>query len=65
MVKRKATRRAQPRRVTTKAVSFLVRDLDAEMWAAVKRRADAEGRSLKWVAHELFFLYANQDIQFD
>lgn len=56
---------AKKRRVERrKQVSFLIRDIDGELWDAVKRRAAEEGRSLRWVILELLFVYANQEIDF-
>jgi len=45
-------------------VGFHVRNIDRELWLAVKRRAAEEGRSLRWVILELLFRYANYEIDF-
>jgi hypothetical protein len=38
-------------------MSFILRNPDPELWDAFKRRAAAEGRSLRWVLLELIRRY--------
>ena len=42
----------------------MLRNVDGELWAAVKRRAAEEGRSVRWVILQLLWLYANHEIDF-
>lgn len=38
--------------------SYILREIDPEFWARVKRRVESEGRGLKWVVLRLLELYA-------
>lgn len=43
--------------------SYIIRGIDAELWQAVKRRASADGRSLRWLILRLLALYAANGLE--
>lgn len=42
--------------------SFILRNPDKALWEAFKQRAQAEGRSLRWVILELIRRYVEQGL---
>jgi hypothetical protein len=59
----KATHRPRKRRLERRTrQDFLVRDIDPKLWAAVKRRANRDGRTLRRVVLDLLTIYANHDL---
>lgn len=44
--------------------SFILRDIDAALWADVKARADQQGHTLRWVLLALLRSYVQGNITF-
>jgi len=60
---KKTTHRPRKRRLERRTrLDFLVRDIDPKLWAAVKRRANQDGRTLRRVVLDLLTIYANHDL---
>lgn len=45
--------------------SFILRNIDPKQWAAVKKRAAGEGRTIRWVVLRLLQLYAREGLDLD
>jgi hypothetical protein len=45
--------------------SFILRNIDPKLWAAVKKRAAGEGRTIRWVVLRLLQLYAREGLSLD
>jgi len=43
--------------------SYIIRDIDPELWRAVKRRASDDGRSLRWLLLRLLTFYASNGLE--
>jgi hypothetical protein len=42
--------------------SYLLRDIDPELWAKAKARAEKEGHSLRWVIFQLVAQYVKHGL---
>ncbi len=51
-------------KATQKKLHYMVRNIDGAMWKAAKKKAQEEGRSMRWVITNLLWLYANHEIDF-
>lgn len=56
-----AVAKPKPKRRRNKGAQYLIRDIDRELWSAVRRRVKEEGRNIRWVIVQLLQLYANHE----
>ncbi len=43
--------------------SFIIRKIDADLWASVKAQSEKEGRPLRWLLIRLLALYAKHGLE--